>query len=167
MVAWRYGVKTRAQSKRVTGSPRGEKSRALPRVVLDTNIVLSALVFGGGNAARVRRAWQSGEISPLVSAATAQELVRVLAYPKFCLTAADHEELLADYLPHTTTVRIPVPPPSVPACRDEFDVMFLELAVIGKAHKLVTGDRDLLAHAGSTKFSIVTLDAFLSSLHAR
>jgi putative PIN family toxin of toxin-antitoxin system len=135
-----------------------------PRVVLDTNIVLSALVFSGGNGTRVRSAWQSGAFSPLVSTATAHEIVRVLAYPKFRLSAADQEELLADYLPFTTTVRVPVPPPTVPDCRDPFDVMFLELATAGKAHSLVTGDRDLLAVAGQTKFSILTLDVFLATL---
>ena len=137
---------------------------AKSRVVLDTNVVLSALVFGGGNAGRLRHAWQSGSFTPLVSTATAQELVRVLAYPKFRLSAADREELLADYLPYTTTVRIPDPPPSVPECRDPFDVMFLELAVEGKAKLLVTKDRDLLALAGQTNFSIHTPDTFLATI---
>ena len=134
------------------------------RVVLDTNVVLSALVFGGGAAGQLRTAWQAGAFTPLVSTATAQELVRVLAYPKFRLSAADREELLADYLPHTTAVRIPDPPPSVPQCRDPFDVMFLELAVVGKAKVLVTGDHDLLALAGQTNFSIHTLDTFLATI---
>jgi uncharacterized protein len=138
--------------------------QALPRVVLDTNIVLSALVAGGGNSARVRLAWQASAFKPLVSTATAQELVRVLAYPKFRLISADQQELLADYLPHTTTVRIPDPPPNAPECRDPFDVMFLHLTVVGKAKMLVTGDRDLLALAGQTKFTILTLDAFIETL---
>ena len=134
------------------------------RVVLDTNVVLSALVFGGGAASRLRTAWQAGAFMPLVSTATAQELVRVLAYPKFRLSAADREELLADYLPYTTTVRIPDPPPNVPECRDPFDVMFLELALVGKAKILVSGDRDLLALTGQTKFLIHTLDIFLATI---
>ena len=134
------------------------------RVVLDTNVVLSALVFGGGAAGRMRTAWQAGAFMPLVSTATAQELVRVLAYPKFRLSAADREELLSDYLPYTTTVRIPDPPPSVPECRDPFDLRFLELATVGKAKALVTGDRDLVALAGQTKFSILALDAFLNAI---
>lgn len=136
---------------------------ASQRVALDTNIVLSALVFGG-NSARVRRAWQAGGFTPLVSTATGQELVRVLAYPKFRLTAADQEELLADYLPYTTTVRIPDPPPNIPECRDPFDVMFLHLAMAGKAKMLVTGDRDLLTLAGQTKFTILALGAFVATL---
>lgn len=137
---------------------------ATPRVVLDTNIVLSALVLGGPNSARVRRAWQTSAFTPLVSTASAQELVRVLAYPRFRLTATDQQELLADYLPHSTTVRIPDPPPSVPECRDPLDVMFLHLAAAGKDKMLVTGDRDLLALAGQTKFTILTLDAFIATI---
>jgi len=54
-----------------------------PRVVLDTHVVLSALLFRGGPASRVRAGWQAGDFVPLASAATARELVRVLAYPKF------------------------------------------------------------------------------------
>ena len=119
------------------------------RVVLDTNVVLSALVFGGGSASRVRASWQAGRFLPLVSTATARELVWVLAYPKFQLSPADQEELLADYLPWALVVRVPEPPPEVPACRDPFDLPFLHLAVAAKAHALVSGDRDLLALAGA------------------
>ena len=117
---------------------------ALLRVVLDTNVVLSALVFGGGTAGRVRLAWQRGLIIPLASTATIQELVRVLAYPKFRLSAPEQQELLADYLPFVEVVDIPQPPPRVPDCRDPMDLPFLYLAVAGKAKVLVSGDRDLL-----------------------
>ena len=54
-----------------------------PRVVLDTNLVLSALVFSHGRLGPLRRAWQAGLCMPLVSAVTAAELLRVLQYPKF------------------------------------------------------------------------------------
>lgn len=134
------------------------------RVVLDTNVVLSALVFGGGAAGRVRRAWQHGAVLPLASTATVKELVRVLAYPKFCLSQAEQDELLADYLPYTKTVRIPQPPPQVPACRDVLDAPFMHLAVAGRAHVLVSGDQDLLAIAAAFEQAsacpVLTLDAF-------
>ena len=134
------------------------------RVVLDTNVVLSALVFRGGVAGALRPAWQSGVFVPLVSKVTAQELVRVLAYPKFRLTSSDQAELLADYLPYAQTVRVPEPPPKVPDCRDPLDLPFLHLAVAGKAQLLVSGDRDLLVIA--TEFErnsvcpIVSLETF-------
>jgi putative PIN family toxin of toxin-antitoxin system len=120
---------------------------AAVRVVLDTNVVLSALVFRGGAAGQVRQAWQRGLVLPLASTATVQELVRVLAYPKFRLSQAEQDELLADYLPCAETVRIPNPPPTVPECRDALDLSFLHLAVAGKAQVLVSGDRDLLVIA--------------------
>jgi putative PIN family toxin of toxin-antitoxin system len=123
--------------------------KAPPRVVLDTNMVLSALLFSGGPAGRMRAGWQAGRFVPLASTATAQELVRVLAYPKFRLSPAEQEELLADLMPWVAVVRIPDPPPRVPARRDPFDLPFLYLAVAGKARALVSGDRDLLALAGS------------------
>jgi len=118
---------------------------AIVRVVLDTNVVLSALVFCGGAAGQVRLAWQRGLVLPLASTATVQELVRVLAWPKFRLSQAEQDELLADYLPYAETVRIPQPPPAVPDCRDALDVPFMHLAETGKAQALVTGDRVLLA----------------------
>ena len=131
------------------------------RVVLDTNIVLSALLFRSASANHMRQTWQKGALQPLVSTDTVQELLRVLAYPKFRLSADDQEELLADYLPYTASVRVPNPPPAVPDCRDLHDLPFLELAAAGRAHVLVTGDRDLLALAGMTKFAIVTPAEFL------
>lgn len=134
------------------------------RVVLDTNVVLSALVFGGNTATRLRHAWQHRRFVPLASTATAQELIRVLAYPKFRLNSTKQHELLADYLPWVSSVHIPQRAPAIPACRDPFDVPFLHLAVAGRADVLVSGDKDLLSLAGQTRFSIIAPGAFLDSL---
>ena len=84
------------------------------------------------------------------------ELIRVLAYPKFKLTPDEQEELLADYLPYCSVVTLPVKPPKTPACRDPFDVPFLQLAIAGKADYLVTGYQDLLSLAKAASCSIVT-----------
>jgi putative PIN family toxin of toxin-antitoxin system len=134
------------------------------RVVLDTNVVLSALVFRGRAAGQVRQAWQRELVLPLASTATVQELVRVLAYPKFGLSQPEQDELLADYLPYAETVRIPQPPPKVPECRDALDLPFLHLAVAGKAQVLVSGDRDLLVIAAELERTsacpIVSLETF-------
>ena len=102
-----------------------------------------------------------------MSTATAQELVRVLAYPKFRLDMQAQQELLADYLPHALVVTIPEPPPKVPACRDKFDLPFLHLAAAGKADALVSGDADLLALAGKPRFAILPPEIFLRSLSSR
>ena len=95
---------------------------------------------------------------------TAAELIRVLAYPKFKLTAEDQQELLADYLPYCTTVRMPIKPPATPDCRDKFDLPFLQLAVAGKADYLVSGDQDLLSLAGQFVSPIITADQFIKTL---
>lgn len=137
---------------------------AAVRVVLDTNVVLSALVFRGDAAGLVRQAWQRELVLPLASSATVQELIRVLAYPKFRLSQADQDELLADYLPYAETVRIAQPPPQVPDCLDALDLPFMHLAVAGNAQALVSGDRDLLAIAAQfervSACRIMSLDIF-------
>lgn len=145
------------------------RSPAVPRAVLDTNVVLSALVFGGGATALVRQAWQGGRLHPLASTATVQELMRVLAYPKFRLSADEQRELLADYLPFAQVVTIPQPPPPVPDCRDRHDLPFLHLAAAGKADLLVSGDADLLSLAAPgvrprLRFRIVTVQSLLQHL---
>ncbi len=63
-----------------------------PRVVVDTNIVLSALIFGG-KISRLRFTWQKGIFIPLVSKATITELIRVLAY-NFSVPIVTVEEFL-------------------------------------------------------------------------
>jgi len=136
-----------------------------PRIVIDTNLVLSALVFAQGRLSPLRHAWQGKHCQPLVSSVTAAELIRVLAYPKFKLTAAEQQELLADYLPYCTTVRMPAKPPRTPACRDPFDLPFLQLAVAGKAAYLVTGDQDLLSLAGRFVCPIITAEQFMKTLN--
>ncbi len=143
---------------------RAALSPQAPRVVIDTNLVLSALVFAKGRLTPLRQTWQEQRIQPLVSRVTAAELIRVLAYPKFKLSAEEQQELLADYLPCCKTVRIPEPPPKTPACRDAFDVPFLQLAIVGKADVLVTGDQDLLVLAGSFVCPILNAEQFIDTL---
>lgn len=140
------------------------RSKQIPRVVIDTNLALSALVFAQGRLSPLRHAWQGTYCQPLVSSVTAAELMRVLAYPKFKLTAEDQQELLADYLPYCTTVRMPAKPPVTPDCRDKFDLPFLQLAIAGKADYLVTGDQDLLILAGQLACPILTADQFIKTL---
>lgn len=127
-----------------------------PRIVLDTNVALSALLFSRGSVGWLRSVWQQRQVRPLISQATARELIRVLAYPKFRLDADERESLLADYLPYCETVAIPKPPPEVPTCRDPHDLPFLHLAYAGRADWLVTGDSDLLALANAFTVPVVT-----------
>ena len=124
------------------------------RAVFDTNIVLSALLFTHGRLSWLVDHWKTGDCLPLASRATAAELVRILAYPKFRLSADEQLEALSAYLPFCEAVEIAEPCPVF--CRDAKDQPFLDLAQSGKADVLVTGDTDLLALAGQTGFPIET-----------
>ena len=135
-----------------------------PAVVLDTNVVLSALVFTAGRMASLRDAWLAGRCRPLASLPTVAELMRALAYPKFKLSPMEQEELLADYLPYCTTVSLPAKLAPAPKCRDPQDRPFLEFAVVSRASYLVSGDKDLLNLAGKFTCPIVTAPAFLDLL---
>ena len=134
-----------------------------PRVVIDTNVLLSSILFHAGTLSWLRTAWQTRYVCPLVSRKTLDELIRVLGYPKFNLTDDEREDLLADYLPWCETVRISKPP-KVPQCRDPFDRPFLELALAAQADALVTGDKDLLAMAHAFPVPILTPRAFRKRL---
>lgn len=137
------------------------RTKPAPRIVVDTNVVLSALVFGGGRFDTLRLAWQSERCVPLVCSFTASELVRVLAYPKFKLSSAAQHELLADYLPYCTTVKLPAKLPKTIKCRDVNDLPFLHLAQVGKADFLVSGDADLLSLADTFACPIITAEEFI------
>ena len=135
-----------------------------PRVVLETDLVLSALVFSGGATAVLRTGWQRRQFTPLASKAMAGELMGGLARPRFALTTDEQEDLLFDYLLFCETVEVPVPPPAIPIGLDPFDVPSLELAIAGRANCLVTGNRDLLSRATETSCPIVGADDFLVRL---
>jgi putative PIN family toxin of toxin-antitoxin system len=129
-------------------------------VVFDTNTVVSALLFANGRLAWLRTRWRDGSCIPLTSKAAAAELNRVLSYPKFQLSQEDRFELLADYLPYCELVEVATKCPVI--CRDIKDQHFLDLALSGGAHFLVSGDQDLLVLAGQTAFLIETPEAYRS-----
>lgn len=134
------------------------------RVVLDTNTVLSALLFAQGRLVPLRTAWQSGALSPLLCRQIVVELMRGLAYPKLELTPEECEEMLADYLPFGEVVASWQKSPRVPRCRDKQDRVILGLAAVGRAEWLVTGDQDLLSRAGKVSFQIITPAAAIELL---
>ena len=146
----------------------GEKTEVTRprRVVLDTNVAVSALVFREGRLAWLREAWAAGRVVPLVSAETVAELVRVLACPKLRLSEEDTKNVLAHYMEHAEAVREAGASIRVPECRDPDDRKFLQLAVAAKADALVTGDEDLLTLAGKSRVPILTPDALKAELRA-
>ena len=130
-----------------------------PRIVLDTNVLLSALLFHAGALSWFRLAWQSEAIHPLASHDTTTELIRVLSYARFKLSSDEREDLLGDYLPWCETVTVPNKI-KLPDCRDPFERPFLALALTAKADALITGDKDLLALSHLFAVPILTPAAF-------
>ena len=115
-----------------------------PRVVLDTNVLVSALLFRSGRLSWLRQAWQAMALRPVMAKPTTEELLRVLAYPKFRLSAADVEALLEELLPWVEVFAAPIP--SVVkrwTVRDPKD-QILDLALGAGVDLLLTGDADLL-----------------------
>ncbi|MDO9309699.1 MAG: putative toxin-antitoxin system toxin component, PIN family [Deltaproteobacteria bacterium] len=130
------------------------------RVVLDTNALISALLFGG-QSGMLRDLWKSGRIIPLVSKETFAEFRKVLSYPKFKLSQREIRSILnEEILPFVEAVEIAEQVTGV--CRDPHDDMFLAVAAGGGAEYLVSGDRDLLVLEQYGKTRIVTVTEFLS-----
>lgn len=127
------------------------------RVVFDTNIVISALAFTSGRLAWLRAHWRERRSVPLVSQATAAELKWVLGYRKLKLSPDYQIELLSDYLSYCEITEVMEACPT--QCWDVKDQIFLDLAQSGKADVLVSGDTDLLALIGLTRFMIETPEA--------
>ncbi len=134
------------------------------RVVLDTTIVLSALLFTNGRLAWIREDWLSEEIRPVVCKQTVSELLRTLAYPKFKLTGIEQEEMLADFLPYAETYILEKTPKHLPECRDKDDQVFLALASLSGVEILVSGDMDLLALRSELSFQLLSADEFKEQL---
>ena len=129
------------------------------RVVLDTNVLLSALLFKSGRMSWIEPLWVCGRIVPLVSKATAEEFIRVLDYPKFRLAPFEKQTILEAFLPYAEAVSVKGAG-GCPPCRDPHDVPFLALARQGRADYLVTGDADLLAVTSGTPYAILAPEAF-------
>lgn len=122
-----------------------------PRVVIDSNVYISALVFGG----RPRKAIEHLErvrFDRLLSVSLIAEVEGVLqkkfdwersAIQRFC------RPIWENSLRFEPTTR-------VSACRDPKDNYLLSLAVDGKARLIVSGDRDLVDLGTFRRIPIVT-----------
>lgn len=132
------------------------------RVVVDTNVLISALLSSRSPPAQIVTLWREGRFELLTSAEQLDELVRVTRYPKIRerLVPAlagrlvnelrDVAVMVAD-LPHVT------------ACADPYDNYLLAMIVAGKGDHLVTGDkRDLLSMVRHEGARIIAVQDFLA-----
>ena len=129
------------------------------RVVVDTNVLVSAILFRSSQPAIVlRRVLQRETL--LTSQAIFEEWHEVLSRPKFdrYVVEALRTEFLETILNDAVWVEIQE---SVIACRDPKDDKFLALAVNGQADFIVTGDRDLLVLNPFRGIAIVQPEEFL------
>lgn len=134
------------------------------RVVLDTNCLVSALVFSKGLLAQLRYAWQAGLFVPVVCEGTTREIIRVLAYPKFRLEKRDIDAMLADLLPWVEVVALTDASLTVAELRDRDDAVFVHLTLLAKVDYLVSGDRRLTELGDTVSISIVSASDFLCRL---
>lgn len=145
--------------------PPATLTRVDARVVLDTNTLISAMLFSGV-ASRLLPLWQSRRLEVLVSKPILQEYVRVLAYPKFGLDADEIRGLIEEeLLPFVSTVRVRRRLRVVE--RDPDDDKFLECAVAGRAKYVVTGDQDLLVLRSYRGISVVNAATILEAIDPR
>jgi putative PIN family toxin of toxin-antitoxin system len=113
------------------------------RVVLDTKVLVSALLFTGISS-ELFPLWKKGTIAVLLSREILEEYLRVLAYPKFQLSEAEIKGLVREeLLPYVQTIKPGIRVRVVK--RDPADNKFLECAVAGKANVVISGDKQLLA----------------------
>jgi putative PIN family toxin of toxin-antitoxin system len=130
------------------------------RIAVDTNVIIrAALSPESYSYLAFERAMDSHEL--LVSVETFEELQTTLYRPKFdryFFPIDTRPDLLKRVLQRASVI---IPSIKINICRDAKDNMFLELAVSGQAHCIITNDADLLALHPFEKISIISPKVFL------
>lgn len=126
-------------------------------VVLDTNVLVSALGFGGPPLEALLRTFDD-DVRLLASDGTLGELERVMKYDRLPFTGADRTEYLAILRREAAVVQ---PDVDVDVVRDPDDDKFLEVALAGDADYVVSGDQDLLGLETYRGVDVVTPDEFV------
>lgn len=115
------------------------------QVVLDTNIIVGAMLRDGGASRAVLRLCLQGEVQPIIGVALFAEMEDVLSredlFRNSKLTAAERQDLFAAFL--SVTQWVPIYYTWRPNLRDEADNHVVDLAVAGNADCIVTqNERD-------------------------
>jgi len=119
----------------------GKKEKAALKVILDTNILISALLFRG-ELSRIVDLWKSGSILPVISKETFEELRTLLEYPKFRLTKEEIKMIVEEeILPFFEVTEIAHDVREV--CKDPDDDKFISCAIASSASYIVSGDKHL------------------------
>jgi len=113
------------------------------RVVLDTSSVVSYVLTRGELMDRVIAHWRAGALTVISSPATRRELAAVLARPRIRQRSVVDLDRLVEGLERFSE-RVAGTLTLTGICRDPKDDPFLTCALEGRAHYLLTSDRDLL-----------------------
>ncbi len=137
----------------------------MTRAVVDTNVLIRALIKPQGTVGPVLTRLRDGDYTLLYAEPLLDELVAKLALPrlrdKYHLADDDVETVLALILLRGEPI---VPQRRITACRDPKDDIVLEVAVAGEADYIVTGDDDLLVLHPFEGIPIVGPADFLKAL---
>ena len=132
------------------------------KVVVDINVLVSALLFGG-KPGKLIPLWQRGTMKPLASKEIIEEYLRVLTYPKFKLAEEDINFLLyQEILPYFDVIDVEPGPRIIK--KDPEDDKFIRCALAGKAKWIISGDRHLLALKTYQIVKILTPSDFLQKV---
>lgn len=138
------------------------------RVVLDTNVVISATLIRGGNEDRILRAWRRGAFELVLSPAILAEMARALSYERLrqarWMTEAETLGLLQALGEEAVLVS---GRPAVRISRDPEDDKFISAALEAQAEYVVSGDKDLLAVGAHRGVRVISPAAFLTVLRER
>ena len=127
--------------------------------VIDTNVVISAILFGGGPG-KLIDFWKKGHITPLITEEIMVEYIRVLAYPKFELSQEEINYIIhQEILPFFKVVKSVSGPAIIE--NDPADDKFIQCAEAGNAKIIISGDRHLLALKSHHGIKILTPNLFL------
>jgi uncharacterized protein len=124
------------------------------RLVLDTNVLVSGLLFPGGPPSRLVKAWRAGAFDLVISDFVIEELVRTWGHLAPRLKVAPND--LADFLDalHVRAELLRTDAEMLASAaaaglRDPNDVPILAMLIGSDADFLISGDKDLLALAGT------------------
>jgi putative PIN family toxin of toxin-antitoxin system len=135
------------------------------RAVVDTGILVSALILPRGTIGNVLRALRDEQFVTIYSTPMMVELIDVLGRPKI---QAKYHVQPNDIVELINLVRLRgelvIPKRAIEVCRDPKDNKFLEAALAGEADAIVTGDDDLLVLHPFDGIDILRPSEFLARL---
>ncbi len=134
-------------------------------VVLDDNVLVSAIISPHGAPSAIVGAWRRGEFNLVTSAALIGELARVLSYPSIRKRTgwAPNDEAAFIELLWVASIVV-APDVEVVVSRDPTDNRVLEAALAGSADYIVSGDNDLLVLVQFEQIPIIRPVDFLTVL---